>query len=606
MNPIDNTRSPLRARLLSCPLAWAAAASVAVVLGVGMADPDLVGQLQLAQGFAELVGAVACGFAARHAAGRARLTWILFAVGLGIWCATDFAFGISVAVGWEVPDAITIFDAFWLSFYVPMLTAVGIIYRGLRTERGWQGLLDGALIALATAVLAWVWVLAPLVVESSSRLVMAVDALYPAFDLAAIVSLGWLMVRLGADSPLWLRAVALAFGLQALADLSYIAGSLLGARVEVVSAAAFTAAGWLWAVAARFRTRAPVRTWTASPRSVPPLWSQLVPVACGLALVAVAFTGPGRVVTAAAVGGVFLMVARLIAVLVMDRRLLAERREVSEMRATLLAEERYARQVADEARAAVAQQNERLKELDRMKDEFVAMVSHEFRTPLTAIHNYLYAVLEGEVGALEETQRRFLTVVQRNTDRLARLVEDLLLFAQIHDGRLSLTVDELDVGELLAESVESAGPAARNAGVRLQQGGDPTGLTAGDRVRIGQVVDNLISNAIKFTPHGGQVHVDLHASGDAIVIEVADTGPGIAPDEIGQLFTPFYRTRHATENVVPGTGLGLTISKAIVESHGGAISVRSREPRGTAFRVVLPIATTVAEETAVEPIGALR
>jgi PAS domain S-box-containing protein len=249
------------------------------------------------------------------------------------------------------------------------------------------------------------------------------------------------------------------------------------------------------------------------------------------------------------------------------------------------------------------EQNERLRELDRLKDEFVALVSHELRTPLTSIRGYLELVLDGEAGDVTDEQRQFLAVVERNADRLLALVGDLLFLAQIEAGKLSLEFGAVDVGAVASESVDAARPVADDKGITLSLAIGPVPLLAGDGARIGQLVDNLVSNAIKFTPEGGRVDVRVRARNGSAVIEVRDSGIGIPPDEQERLFERFFRSSNAAERQIPGTGLGLAISKAIVEAHAGAIGVKSEVDVGTTFRVSLPIHRTQAQEPEAEKVA---
>jgi len=243
-------------------------------------------------------------------------------------------------------------------------------------------------------------------------------------------------------------------------------------------------------------------------------------------------------------------------------------------------------------------QNQELRELDRLKDEFVALVSHELRTPLTSIRGYLELVLEREPENLTDEQRQFLSVVERNSDRLQRLVGDLLFVAQVDAGRLALELDHVDAAEVGAEAVEAARPASDRKGLELRLTGDRHAQLVGDSARLAQLVDNLVSNAIKFTPAGGHVEVAVRSSEGNIVIEVSDSGMGISAEEQQRLFQRFYRTAAATNQAIPGTGLGLAISKAIVDAHEGTIELESSEGNGTTFRVTIPAHVNQLERAA--------
>ena len=264
----------------------------------------------------------------------------------------------------------------------------------------------------------------------------------------------------------------------------------------------------------------------------------------------------------------------------------------------LLAKERVARTDAEAAQRALAEQNERLRELDRLKDEFIALVSHELRTPLTSIHGYVELLLDGGAGDLGPEQERFLTVVGRNSRRLMQLVGDLLFMAQVEAGKLALDLGEVDVREVLAECVEAARPTADDKEIELVADLAETPPMLADRSRIGQLLDNLISNALKFTPRSGRVSISVARDGDAAVVEVSDTGLGIPAAEQGRLFERFFRSSNATNQAIPGTGLGLTIAKTIVERHEGSIEIESDEGAGTTVRVRLPLRAAVRDEVA--------
>jgi PAS domain S-box-containing protein len=255
-------------------------------------------------------------------------------------------------------------------------------------------------------------------------------------------------------------------------------------------------------------------------------------------------------------------------------------------------------QELDRLLAGERAQNEKLRELDRLKDEFVALVSHELRTPLTSIRGYLELVLDGQAGDLSDEQTQFLGVVERNADRLQRLVGDLLFIAQVDAGRLALEFDRFDAATVAAEAVEAAEPVAADKQIELVLSGDASAELVGDRARLGQLLDNLISNALKFTPNGGRVEVAVAIHGAQVSLEVSDTGMGIPSDEQERLFQRFFRTAAATSQAIPGTGLGLAISKAIVDAHDGSIELESEAGRGTTFRISIPTDIQVIEEAA--------
>jgi signal transduction histidine kinase len=227
------------------------------------------------------------------------------------------------------------------------------------------------------------------------------------------------------------------------------------------------------------------------------------------------------------------------------------------------------------------------RELDRMRDAFVATVSHELRTPLTSISGFLEMLLDEE-HTLGEAGRQYLDVIRRSTDRLHALVEDLLLIAQIEARRIELSLAPVDLGDLARATAEAARPAATDKGVQVEVSVDSPPNVDGDRVRLEQVLDNLVSNAIKFTGEGGRVTVHAERDGGNARVTVTDTGIGIPADEQPQIFSRFFRASTATQRAIPGTGLGLAISRALVEQHGGTISLSSRVGEGTTISFSLP------------------
>jgi signal transduction histidine kinase len=230
------------------------------------------------------------------------------------------------------------------------------------------------------------------------------------------------------------------------------------------------------------------------------------------------------------------------------------------------------------------------RELDRMRDAFVATVSHELRTPLTSISGFLEMMQEEEQG-LGESGKHYLEVIRRGTERLHALVEDLLLIAQIEANRVELQLGPVDVAELTSRSVEAMRPSADDKGVSLELVTDHPPVVSGDRNRLTQVLDNLVSNAIKFTTDGGAVTVSVAAADGGLRLVVADTGIGVPVEEQGQVFSRFFRASTATRLAIPGTGLGLSISRALIEQHGGTITLTSAEGEGTQVVVTLPSAS---------------
>ena len=238
------------------------------------------------------------------------------------------------------------------------------------------------------------------------------------------------------------------------------------------------------------------------------------------------------------------------------------------------------------------------REESRLKDEFIGLISHELRTPLSSILGYLELVTDDEDNPLSAQQRSYLATVERNAQRLLRLVGDLLFTAQVEAGKLTIDARTLDLRSVVSAAVESLRPSATAAGVTLALfvPDDPIPVN-GDATRLGQGCDNLVSNAIKFSRRGGRVAVSAtidHDTDEEDVrptarISVSDNGVGIPAEEVDRLFSRFFRASTATANAVPGVGLGLVITKAIAEAHQGRIRVASAVGQGTTFSLELPL-----------------
>jgi PAS domain S-box-containing protein len=234
-------------------------------------------------------------------------------------------------------------------------------------------------------------------------------------------------------------------------------------------------------------------------------------------------------------------------------------------------------------------------EADRLKNEFFSLVSHEFRTPLTSIVGYIELLEETPEGIPEEERAQFLGVVKRNSERLRRLVDELLFISKVQGGNFALTPRPLNLDELASHALEAVRPAAEESGLSLELDTDGVTEFHGDPDRLAQLLDNLLSNAVKYTPAGERIEVNLSNGGDQVVIEVRNTGVYIQPNEVRHLFDRFFRASTAIEGEMPGVGLGLTIAQSIVEAHGGEIRAKSDRESGTVFRVKLPVMKGIEE-----------
>jgi signal transduction histidine kinase len=224
--------------------------------------------------------------------------------------------------------------------------------------------------------------------------------------------------------------------------------------------------------------------------------------------------------------------------------------------------------------------------VDAERAQILAAVSHEMRTPLTSIISFS-ELLRGESEGLSPEGLRFLGIIERNADRLLRLIDDLLMLNRLEAGGLPLDLNQVSLRDIAAEAVRHAAPVAAQSRVTLQldAGEGPPALA--DARRITQVLDNLIGNAVKFSHPGGLVQVKLRYTPGTWRIDVSDSGIGIPPDEAARLFGLFVRGSNARTAGLPGTGLGLAIVKALVEMHGGHVAVDSVLDQGTTFSVFL-------------------
>ena len=222
-----------------------------------------------------------------------------------------------------------------------------------------------------------------------------------------------------------------------------------------------------------------------------------------------------------------------------------------------------------------------------LRTELVAMVSHELRTPLTSIVSFADLLLNDDEPMSETEQKEFLTVIDRNAKRLIRVVDDLLLLGQLESGVALLQPTVLPVDQIVEWAVESATHLSNAAGVAIRTSIEPGPALHADSNRLGQVLDNLLSNAIKFSDGGGNVEVTARHHRDRWVFAVVDDGVGISEADQEQLFDSFFRAS-GTAQSTPGTGLGLAICRAIVELHGGTITVESQQDYGARFEFVIP------------------
>jgi two-component system sensor histidine kinase EvgS len=277
--------------------------------------------------------------------------------------------------------------------------------------------------------------------------------------------------------------------------------------------------------------------------------------------------------------------------------------EIAELNASL-------QQRVDEATAELQERYEQLRELDRTKSQFLSMASHELKTPITAMSGFLQVALRrvrklidgraDQAKVLESLPAILdqLEVVYRQTGKLARLIDELLDVSRIQTGRVEFRFAEVDLGQLAEEVAQRLQTTTTNH--RLEVARDAAPMIVADRDHLEQVLNNLIVNAIKYSPHGGPVKIGVYADEDGVRLEVRDRGIGIPAKELDAIFGLFYRSPDRAARDAAGMGLGLYISREIVSRHGGRIWAESAPEKGSAFIVTLPRApgaTRVAEPT---------
>lgn len=507
---------------------------------------------------------------------KPRLPWVIFAVGNAFFAVGDSLFDL-----YPNASSPSVADGFYLSAYPLFAISVILLVVVSGGHRSAGALADAGIVTLAFAVFQWLFVLQPAIHGGGTIGQKIVYGLYPAMDIVLLGGFAGFFV-----SPAW-RAPAF------LLLVAGVAVQLVGDEVVGLSSTTYQEGSWIdfmWMMSYVFWGAAalhPSMRQLSLERRVTAVLVNRWQVAV---LAGALLTVPLALVVAHARGdeiGIYEVSALAAAIsLLVVGRLSGVLRTMERIRMR----ERNARWLAEDTQKLLAEQNERLVEADRLKDEFVALISHDLRTPLTSIIGYVELAMDSSLTPkLDKERRSYLEVVSRNSARLVRLVDDLLFVARVQAGRLVLDTSEIDLGEVALEAVEEARPRAEQAGLAISFLGDNPVHIEADRGRLFQLLDNLISNALKFTPAGGRVDVRALSSSEGAVLEVSDTGIGLSPGDTERIFERFFRTAEAVTEQIPGTGLGLFIVRAIAEAHGGSISASARDGGGTTFRIRLPL-----------------
>jgi signal transduction histidine kinase len=567
----------LTGRIREAPAAWSFLALGALAIGVYFLLPANAQSIYYVVVGFSAVTAVYVGTVRNLPRGE-RLPWHLFALGLLGQVAGDAIFAVYEVQLNREPPLPSIADAFYLAGYPLLAAGVFLILRRLGAQTSRAAILDTIVIFCGVALVQWVFFIEPYNhMHFGNEGARLVSMAYPAMDALLLVALAQLLVGPGGRTVAY-RMLLVSVGLWVVADEIYgldTAGYQGGAWIDALWLGSYV----VWGAAALEPSMARI----AEPdrRRLPRLTTTRA-----ILLAAALLTAPAILLVergahhrlhayVLGIGGAVLSIVVLL-------RLAGLVRAVE--RAGLA--ERIARRESEQAQRLLTYQNAQLVELDTLKDEFVSSVSHELRTPLTSISGYVDLMLEDEE---DEQKRGYLGIVERNAQRLLTLVSDLLFSAQLQGGGLEFERSEVDLHGLVLQSVESARPRAEAAGIELVLDAEAVPPVDGEAVRLAQVLDNLVSNAIKFTPGGGRVSIHLSPRDGLVRFEISDTGIGIPEAERERLFERFFRSQTALERQIQGTGLGLYISKAIVEAHGGRIGVQSEPGEGTTFVVELPV-----------------
>jgi len=237
--------------------------------------------------------------------------------------------------------------------------------------------------------------------------------------------------------------------------------------------------------------------------------------------------------------------------------------------------------------------NQELKRIDEMKSEFVSVASHELRTPLASIKNAVQLILQGKTGEINEDQKKFLSMADRNISRLTNILNNLLDLSRIEAGKIDIKFEELDPGASIEFILSSLKPQADGKSIQLKtEIQQQLPAVYGDREKVEQILTNLIGNAIKFTPEGGEISISARPSPkgpNKLAISVKDSGIGIPEDQFEKIFEKFHQAEGSLHRSVSGTGLGLAITKGLVQAHHGEIWVESEVGKGSTFTFTLSI-----------------
>jgi signal transduction histidine kinase len=517
----------------------------------------------------DAAAAGAAWFASRRCSGvpRLRSFWRLMALALSAEMIGDLIQAV-YDVGLHHSPYPSLADPFYLAFYPLLLLALLRVPVAAATRTKLQRtILDGATIVIGGGAIVWYFVLGPTAVDGGqSTLAMAVSMALPFGDLILLAGLASLLLRQSPDAlrlPLSLITGAVLLGIGA--DILYGYGQLHGSyhagdwidTLYALEFATFALAGLSQRPVAVADPGAAVDT--SRELSMRASWLPYISVAIGLG-----------VLLSVELGNAFFPNVSLVLIVIALTALVAVRQYL--------------------AQRELVQTQTALQESERVKDEFLSVAGHELRTPLTSIRGSLGLLDAGVLGKLPEEAENMVAIAVLNTDRLVRLINDILDIERMAAGRLSLTPAKVDATDLVNQSIQVVQATADAAGVELRSDVQPLTVSA-DADRIVQTLVNLLGNAIKFSPAGSAVTVTVTRDKDGALFSVRDTGRGIPADRLEGIFERFRQVDASDSREKGGTGLGLPIARGIVEQHGGRMWAESCPGEGSTLRFTLLSAT---------------
>ncbi len=517
-----------------------------------------------------------------RATGPMRSFWRLLALALAAELAGD-VIQATLEVGLHSSPYPSLADAFYLAFYPLLLIAlVRIPVAGVSRQKLTRTVLDGATIVVGGGALVWYFVLGPTAEQGGqSALAMAVSMAFPVGDLFLLAGLAAVLLRATPHAlrlPLRLIAAALVFGI--VADVLYGAGQLHSTytpgdfidALYVFEFALFALAG-ISQLHIHDEDEDSCAEQVMSPSSRAS-WLPYLSVAVGL----------GVLLGVERSNAFFPNVSLVLIVIVL---------------ATLVAVRQYlAQRELLNAQAA-------LRASERTKDEFLSIVGHELRTPLTSIRGALGLLAGGVLGELDQDAQNMVGVAVLNTERLMRMINDILDIERMAAGRLKLTRAPADAGELIHQALQVLQATADEQDVQLTAQTDHATVLA-DSDRIVQTLVNLLGNAVKFSAPGSTVTVAVRAQGEQALFSVRDRGRGIPTERLQRIFERFEQVDSSDAREKGGAGLGLPIARGIVEQHGGRIWAQSQEGQGSTFNFTLPLVQTQPPSAPAHPTPILQ